>query len=444
MRKQLEKYILKEQLISPTESTLLAVSGGIDSMVLLHLFQEIKTIPFAVAHCNFKLRGEDSDLDEAFIKNYCTENNIKLFVKSFDTSTYAKAQGISIQMAARELRYSWFDEIAQKHQFAKIALAQHLDDQSETFFINLMRGTGIAGIHGILPKNGNLIRPLLFTDRKEIARYQQENSIPYREDKSNASDKYTRNYIRHHISPEFEKLAHGFSQKLDSNIKNFREVEDFYKSTINKNLGRIVNKEGKNEKILINDLLALDFTELHLREYLLNFGFNSDTIYKVYRQLKNPVSGKFFDSDTHSVLINREEIIIRRINKQLKNVFQLSANDSIEIPIILSTKIIDNKLTTYKASSEIAFLDLEKLKFPLTIRKWEKNDYFYPFGMNGKKKLSDFFIDQKLSKFQKEDLWLLISAEDIIWIIGYRTDNRYRITKNTKQILKITFEDGTN
>ena len=444
MRTELEKYIIKEQLINPKESILLAVSGGIDSMVLLHLFQKLETIPFAVAHCNFKLRGTDSDLDEAFVKNYCAENNIKFFVKSFDTRGFAKTQGISIQMAARELRYSWFNELAQQHQFAKIALAQHLDDQSETFFINLLRGTGIAGIHGILPKNGNLIRPLLFTDRKEIARYQEKNAIPFREDKSNASDKYTRNYIRHHILPEFEKLTPDFSHKLNSNIKNFREVEDFYKATINKNLAKIIHKEAKSEKILISDLLALDFTELHLREYLLKFGFNSDTIYKVYHQLNKPVSGKYFDSETHRILINRKEIIIRKIDKLLKTTYQLSANETLELPVNLSSEIILNKLKTYNTTSEVALFDFDKLKLPLIIRKWKKNDYFCPFGMNGKKKLSDFFIDLKLSQFEKEDIWLLTSEENIIWIIGYRTDNRYRITKNTKQILKITFKDGTN
>ncbi len=444
MRKLLTEYIQKEQLITSKESVLLAVSGGVDSMVLLHLFQKLNAFPFAVAHCNFKLRGNDSDLDEKFIINYCKDNNIELFVKSFETADHAQLHGISIQMAARDLRYTWFEELSNIHNYTKIALAQHLDDQTETFFINLMRGTGISGIHGIKQINGKLIRPLLFADRKAIETYQLKNDIPFREDKSNASDKYTRNYIRHHILPKFEKLTSSFSQKLDSNIKNFREVEDFYKYTINKNLAQIVITNKNDQIIEIKELLALDFVELHLRELLIDFSFSTDTINKVYLQLKNPKSGKFFESNTHRVSINRNQLIIRKKNSSTNEEFHLSSSESILSPIHLTSEIIDNNLNSYITSANIALLDFDKLTFPLTLRKWNHADYFHPFGMNGKKKLSDFFTDKKFSKFQKEDIWLLTSADNIIWIIGYRTDNRYRITKKTTRILKITLKDGIN
>jgi len=444
MFKQFEEYIEKEKLISADDTLLIAVSGGIDSMVLLELFQKTFNGNLAVAHCNFKLRGNESDLDEKFIIDYCTENNLKFFTTSFETEKYAQSHGISIQMAARDLRYAWFEKLATENNYNKVALAQHLDDQVETLFINLIRGTGIAGIHGILPKNGNLIRPLLFANREMIQQYQIKNSIPFREDESNKSDKYIRNYIRHNISTEFEKLSPNFAFTLNENIARFKEVEDFYKFAIKKNLKEIIIPENESIYIDIVRLRNFDFVELHLRELLSDKGFNNDTINKVYHLLSKANSGKLFTSETHELLFNRNQIIIRKKQKEVQEEYLINKDENISIPLNLTFEQINHKLSSYKAPSNIAFFDFDKLMFPLKLRKWKKSDSFIPFGMTGRKKLSDFFIDKKLSNFEKEDIWILESGDEIVWILGHRTDNRYRITKNTKYIYKITFDNGNN
>jgi tRNA(Ile)-lysidine synthase len=444
MQKAFENYIREKKLVTSNETVLVAVSGGIDSMVMLDLFQKSDKFNLVVAHCNFMLRGEESNKDELFIQGYCKENKLDLFVKSFDTTAFANEKGISIQMAARDLRYTWFEELAQENSISKIALAQHLDDQVETFFINLIRGTGISGIHGILPINGNLIRPLLFADRKMIKQYQIENKIAFREDESNNSDKYLRNFIRHNISPQFEQLSPQFAFKLDENIARFKEVEDFYKTTIHNNLKQLSTEKNHQLFIDIEKLNSLEYPELHIREMLTEKGFNTDTINKVYQLLSQPISGKYFNSETHELLFNRDQIIIRKKQNKNQKEYLIKKDENISTPFIIAFKQMGNNLESYKTPSNIAYFDFDKLKFPLKLRKWKETDTFIPFGMTGRKKLSDIFIDKKLSNFEKEDLWILESANDIIWIVGHRTDNRYRVTKKTKNIYKITTEDGNN
>jgi tRNA(Ile)-lysidine synthase len=444
MQKAFENYIREKKLVTSNETVLVAVSGGIDSMVMLDLFQKSDKFDLVVAHCNFMLRGEESNKDELFIREYCKQNKLDLFVKSFDTIAFANEKGISIQMAARDLRYTWFEELAQENSISKIALAQHLDDQVETFFINLIRGTGISGIHGILPINGNLIRPLLFADRKMILQYQIENNIPFREDESNNSDKYLRNFIRHNISPQFEQLSPQFAFKLDKNIARFKEVEDFYKTSIHNNLKQLSTEKNHQLFIDIEKLNSLEYPELHIREMLTEKGFNTDTINKVYQLLSQPISGKYFNSETHELLFNRNQIIIRKKQNKNQEEYLINIGENITNPFNISLEQIDNNLNSYKGKPNIAFLDFDKLIFPLKLRKWKKSDSFIPFGMTGRKKLSDFFIDKKLSNFEKEDIWILESGDEIVWILGHRTDNRYRITKNTKHIYKITFDNGNN
>ena len=438
------QFIQTNKLFTSTDKILLTVSGGIDSMVLLQLFQDYAKNKIAVAHCNFNLRGEESKQDEAFVKDYCKKKSIDVYSKSFDTTAYAKEQGISIQMAARDLRFNWFQKIAKENNFNKIALAQHLDDQVETFFINLIRGTGISGIHGILPINGNLIRPLLFTDRKGIEKYLNENKIPFREDQSNKSEKYIRNYIRHNISPEFESIAPNFAFKLNENIENFRDVESFYKSNIERNLNQITIQNNGETIVNISALKKLGSTKLHIRELLFEKGFNTDTINKVYLQIINPTSGKMFESESHELLFHRKELIIRKKLTKIQNEYLINNNEDIEIPIRLVCEQVDNNLDSYKTSSNTALFDFDKLVFPIVLRKWKKADSFIPFGMNGRKKLSDFFIDNKLSNFEKDEVWILQSGNDIIWIIGHRPDNRYRVTKQTKTIFKIKQAHGNS
>lgn len=444
MQLQFKNFIKQHKLINTDEAILVAVSGGVDSMVMLHLFQEISNHHIVVAHCNFNLRGSESDSDEFLVKEYCKNNRLQFLTKSFDTIAFANDNGISIQMAARDLRYAWFHKIAKQHSLSKIAIAQHIDDQVETFFINLIRGTGISGIHGILPIKGNLIRPLLFADRKMIQEYQTKNNIPFREDESNKSDKYMRNFIRHNISPQFENLSQNFAFKLDENISRFREVEDFYKLTIQKNLKVVTTTINNNIIIDIEKLNSLDFIELHLRELMSDKGFSADTISKVYQQLYKPISGKSFESETYELLFNRKQVIIRKKKASVLSEYFINKDEIISTPINLQSELLENNISSYTTPSSIAYFDYEKLTFPLKLRKWKNADSFVPFGMKGRKKLSDYFIDNKVSNFEKADTWILLSGDEIIWIIGHRTDNRYRITKNAKHIYKITFDNGSN
>jgi tRNA(Ile)-lysidine synthase len=445
MLKKFESFIREKELPINSAPWLLAVSGGIDSMVLLHLCLQSGLIPgFAVAHCNFQLRGEDSDKDEKFVIDFCAKHQVAVFTKRFETESYAREQGISIQMAARDLRYQWFNELVESKGFGGVALAQHLDDQTETFFINLIRGTGIAGLHGISIQNGKLIRPLMFTGRKEIELYQKENKVPFREDQSNNSDKYLRNYIRHHISPQFEKLSPGFNQTLNQNVRHLREVEQFYKKMIHRERQDFLHQKNDGIHINIDALLQTDSVRLHLYELLSEYGFNIDSIQNVNKLIHNPVSGKIFRSATHELLINRTEIIIRKNSAANNKVYALNFNESIQKPVFINVEILHRIPENLKTPEHIAYFDLDKLQFPLKLRHWNKSDYFYPFGMKGKKKLSDYFIDQKISLFDKQNIWVLLSGNDIIWIIGHRTDNRFRVDGNTKNIYKMTLDYGNS
>lgn len=445
MLTEFDQFIQDKELILPQEKILLGISGGIDSMVMLHLFQCFEKYEIAVAHCNFGLREVDSDKDAKFVINYCEQNNIPVHVKNFTTKSYANQHGISIQMAARDLRYNWFNEIAKENKYDKIGVAQHLDDQVETLFINLMRGTGISGIHGILPIRGNLIRPLMFTNRLNIECYQIKHKIPYREDQSNMSDKYMRNYIRHNITPHFEKLTSQFANKINENVAHFREVESFYKSTLNENLQRISYKKRNLLYVDLAELKKLHAPELHVRELLSLKNFNTDAIRKVSSQIGNPTSGKVFESTTHSLLIDRQHLIIqKKILKQKENEYLIKKGESIFEPLRLKTESIKQGLTSLKTAFNEAMFDEEKLNFPLILRRWKPSDSFVPFGMKGRKKLSDFFIDNKVSKFDKEAAWVLQSGNDIIWVVGYRTDNRYKIENKTKNIYKFTLSYGNN
>ena len=420
---------------------LLAVSGGIDSMVMLHLFQESK-YNFTVANINFKLRGNEADNESAFIKEYCTKNNIQLYQKEFETSDYANENKISIQMAARDLRYQWFDDLANNKKFNYIAIAHHLDDQSETFFINMLRGTGIAGLHGIAKIKKNIIRPLLFATRTEIVEYANKYNVPYKNDSSNASDKYQRNYIRHHILPEFYKLRNDFSKSLDSTITHLDEVEQYANLHIKKELEDIIEKsEFGVFQISISKLIDNNFHKLLLYNALKEYSFLNSHIDDISRIIKNNKTGKTIISSTHKVTIDRELIILEATNNtdientevQIKNLDDNQWNINklrIEFPFSGNYKNNNNNL---------AFLDFEKLEFPLTIRNWKQGDLFKPLGMKGEKKLSDFFIDNKISNLRKAKIKLLCSKDNIIWIIGHRIDNRYRITKNTQRIIKLEY-----
>lgn len=436
------KYLSQENLIDEHDKTLLGISGGIDSMVMLHLFKQSR-YKFSVAHCNFNLREKESDGDQDFVKKYANQNNIEFFIKKFPTKEYAAEHKISIQMAARELRINWFSELLTNHNFSLYATAHHLDDQAETFFINLLRGTGIAGLHGILPKQGNLIHPLLFTNRSEIIQYAKEENIPYREDSSNKETKYQRNKIRHKVIPLLNEIKPGVSSILAENTKRIRASEEIYRKEVGRVVGKILRKqEGNSYTIDISKLKKLNNPSLYLFEIILAFDFNYSDAEDMVRSISSE-PGRVFYSSTHRIIRDRDFFLIEKKkdynSEQIEYQIQLEDKE-ISKPLQLSFQII-TKETDFQINPDkfIGCFDISTLRFPLTIRKWQKGDFFYPLGMNNKKLISDFFTDNKFSIKDKEDTWLLTSCENIVWIIGHRIDNRNKVKDQTTQILKVSF-----
>jgi tRNA(Ile)-lysidine synthase len=440
MLNSFKKYIRQNELFDPKQSVLMAVSGGMDSVLLCHLFQQSK-FSFGVAHCNFKLRGKESDDDEKFVKQLAQNFGVSFYHETFDTSTYAKKNGISIQMAARDLRYNWFEEIRKTHHYNFIAVAHHKDDEVETFFINLLRGTGIAGLHGIAPKTNQIIRPLLFTTRTEIEKYIKAHHIKYREDSSNSSDKYLRNKIRHQIIPLLKEINPQAGQTIGKDIRRIKETEQIVKTYID-GLANVLFKIKNNQKyISISEIKKLNPVHNILFELLKPFGFSGDIVEQIIRSL-NGISGKQFYSETHRITKDRNQLIIEdlaEIEKTIAPVLISEKVRSIRKPVSMSFKKADSKIDLKKfQKSAIACIDYDKLKFPLLIRKWKNGDYFYPLGMKQKKKLSDFLIDKKIPRSEKEKILVLCSEDKIVWVIDQRLDHRFRITDETKNIFLVT------
>jgi len=441
MFEKFKSYIRKEKLFEPTDKILLTVSGGMDSVVMLELFHQAG-FEFGIAHVNFKLRGDESDGDQLFVEGLAKKYNALLHINSFDTKEYAKKYKLSTQMAARELRYQFFEEIRKEFDYQYIATAHHTDDQVETLFINLLRGTGIAGLRGILPKQNGLIRPLLFAKREEIVNFRVEHNLPYREDSSNASDNYLRNKIRHQLMPALEGLDANYLDLLNANMKRFGESEQIYKQHINLVRSELQFQKSGRIYISVEKLKKYSPLVTYLFELLKPFGFLFSQAEDIVQSLDHE-SGKHFFSETHELLKDREYLIIR--DKQLaqaNNTLEIDeSTESIDFPICLKFKKLS--LLDYfvmPTHHNIGALDYAKLKFPLTIRKWEEGDVFCPLGSKFKKKLSNFFIDRKFNLFEKEDAYLLCSGEDIVWIIGHQLDDRFKITDKTKDVFWVEFQ----
>ena len=420
------QYSERRLLFKSDDKILTAVSGGVDSMVMLNMLHDAG-VNIAAAHCNFNLRGEESNMDEAFVKKETEKLDIPCYVERFNTSGYAAENGISTQMAARELRYRWFHELADRKGFNAIAIAHNRDDSIETLFINLARGTSIHGLTGISSKNGKIIRPILFASRSEIEDYAKKNNIRYREDSSNASDKYARNYIRHQVIPGMQQFFPGMQQAIERSIEHFAAVETFYNEAIECYKKNIVAVE--------NDLIYIDLHELEkspssptlLYEILKQYGFPNSTAADILREQKH-TSGRQFFSNTHRLIQDRQKLVI---SCQLPVV-------SCQNPVRLKIEKFDNYPGfSPETDPNVACLDSDKLQFPLLLRKWKHGDRFRPLGMKNMKKLSDFFIDAKLSIIEKERCLVLISDGKIAWIAGLRIDERFKIRKETKKIVRI-------
>jgi len=433
-------YLSIEKLISPGDKILLGVSGGVDSLVMVELF-DLTDIPFGIAHCNFKLRGTDSDLDEAFVKQLARQKKVDYFVNEFDTRTYAEENGVSIQMAARDLRFEWFKSLVNDSDYQYLATAHQIDDQIETLFVNLSRGTGIAGLHGILPKQDWIIHPLVFAYRSQIEAFAKERKLAYRTDHSNSSTKYVRNKIRHEILPLFEEINPDFRRSVHKTINRIRETEMVYNNAIAEKRNELIEVEGNRILIPISKLFELNPINTYLYELLSPFGFNSDAVADILSSLKGE-SGKQFLSASHLLVKDRLHLIIIKHEDYQDEIDReisiLDCTVKIKQPFKLAFSKF-SRTADYRIPVDPleAHLDFDLLQFPLTLRKWNRGDYFFPLGMEGKKKLSDFFIDKKFSIFDKNETWLLCSGEDVVWVIGHRIDNRFRIQRDTKTVYKI-------
>ena len=410
----------------------LAVSGGMDSMVLLQLFQQLN-YQIAVLHCNFSLRNLESDGDEEFVKYYCEDKQISLFIQKFDTKQFAEDTKLSIQVAARKLRYDWFYEQLADKNFDYILTAHHLDDSLETFLINLTRGTGLEGLTGIPTQNDKIIRPLLPFSRVEIENYIQKNNMQWREDSSNASDKYFRKRVRHAIVPVLKELNPNLLSSFQSTVENLQQSQSLVEDA-SKLVFRIVVQEEANQlKFNLIELLKLPNYAAYLYQWLKDFGFSAwEDIY----DLVTAQSGKQVFSETHILLKDRDFLILfaKESLSDKEEYYIQKELQEVKVPLNIDFCNVSDISNT---NSNCIFVDKDLLQFPLTIRKWQEGDYFYPLGMQGKKKLSKYFKDEKMSLIDKSNQWLLCSDNQIVWVIGKRQDERFKITEKTNHKLQI-------
>jgi len=440
MLQHFKSFIEDNSLFRPSDRILLAVSGGIDSAVMANLFLKAG-YTFGIAHCNFGLRGSESDAEEEFTVSLAKKYRVPFFCKRFDTAGYASANKISVQMAARELRYNWFDVVKSVEKFDYIATAHHLDDQVETFLINMVRGTGIAGMHGIFPKQGAVVRPMLFAYRKEIAEYAAAGTIGFMEDSSNSEDKYIRNKIRHNIIPLFEEINPDFRNTMTREILMLREWESLGRKQMKKHSGLFVKKARGRTVVDLKTLRSFPQSGIYAWEILSGHGFSPAAAADILRESPER-SGRTFISATHRAVEDRGSLIIERTGHSKNDGSRMisAKRKNISRPLTLRFSVLDtSEGISIPAGREFASLDLDRLVFPLEIRKWKAGDSFHPFGMRGKKKISDFLIDEKVSIPDKENTWLLCSGDKIAWVIGRRIDHFFRVTKSTRKIYRIEF-----
>lgn len=431
---EFQKHLSQNFSFLQDKKILLAISGGIDSMVLLDLFTKLP-YDIAVAHCNFNLRSEASNLDEQLVEEYCKNNNIEYFVNSFKTEEYAILHKQSIQIAARELRYQWFDDLLKNNDLKYLVTAHHLDDSVETFLINFTRGTGLDGLLGIPDINEQIIRPLLIFSRNQILEYAIQNNIIWREDASNATTKYLRNKIRHDIIPILKEKNSDFLQSFQQTISNLKEIRDLANDA-----SEIVKKQVSIStdfilEIDIEKLKAFKNYKAYLYQWLKDFGFTAWN--DIYNLLESE-SGKRIYAQNFILLKNRNSLILKEYSSKNDAFFLIFEEDkSIVYPITLIFESLISEKLVFNKKNQI-YVAADQLKYPLKLRRWREADYFYPIGMGGKKKLSKFFKDEKFSIFEKEAVWILENGNgEIIWIIGYRMDERFKINAETINSIKI-------
>jgi len=433
----LKNHIVSKFPFLENKKLFLAVSGGLDSMVLLHLFQQLP-YEIAVLHCNFQLRGMESFGDQDFIQKYCDQNNIPFFTTQFDTDAFAKDYKLSTQVAARELRYNWFYELLETHQFDYVLTAHHADDNLETFIINLSRGTGLEGLIGIPEENDKIIRPLLPFSRDEILQYAKENNIEWREDSSNASNKYLRNKIRHDLVPILKEINPDFLKSFQKTQSYLQESNEMVEDASIMIYQQVAKEEGNEIHFDLAQLKRLPNYKSYLYQWLKEFGFLA---WKDIYDLTDSQSGKQILSSEYRLLKNRTTLILSPVSDPYQDEEYVIEENSTEVNFPLKLKLSVVEEITINSNRTI-FVDAEKIRFPLLLRKWKEGDSFYPFGMKGKsKKVSKLFKDEKLSLIEKENMWILCSDDQIVWVTGIRQDERFKITDASKKILKIEIQE---
>lgn len=427
-------YIRQNALFSSDHKILLAVSGGKDSVLMAHLFKQAG-FKFGIAHCNFGLRAGESQRDEHFVRTLASVLEVPFHVTHFDTKTYAAEHKISTQMAARDLRYRWFEELRADQQFDRIAVAHHQDDAIETVLLNLVRGTGIAGLHGILPRRGHLVRPLLFLSRKMIDALIRADAIEFVEDSSNLSAAYARNKLRLDVIPQLKEINPNLEETFERNMQRFAATEIVLQQAVAKVKKDICEERANGIHLSAEKIMALHPQGLLLFEVLKDYNF-TETVTEEVLQSLHKQSGTSFYSATHRITVDREQLIITSI--PLKDMLHHKMIHPADVQAQLGNHVMEisySETVGYENDQHKAFTDADKLIFPLVIRNWQEGDRFMPLGMKNYKKLSDFFIDQKVPLPEKENIPILINGNgDVVWVVGLRQDNRYKVTATTKKV----------
>ena len=422
---------------------LLAVSGGLDSIVMAELFK-LSAYDFSIAHCNFQLRGKESHGDEKFVEKLAAKYKVKFHSTRFETEKYCSENKVSIQMGARQLRYEWLENIRQKSKHDYLVTAHHADDAIETFFINLLRGTGISGLHGIKERNENVIRPMLHFYRKDIEKFAKKNKLKWREDSSNSTDKYERNKIRHHLLPLMEEINSKAKESIVATMENLVRTETILSDSMERIAAKYISSQEGETSIGFDFFKELNPAPAYLYEVIKKYGFNYEQCLQIVESASRQ-SGKMFLSENYRLVIDRKKIIIGDLIKNDTGVWEVETDDK-ELFTPKATYIFN----TFKRTADFKIptnpktiaLDLDKLTFPLKIRKWEKGDKFYPLGMKKPKKVSDFLIDNKVSVPDKDKTYVLISAGEIAWIIGHRPDDRFKVTTATKNLYLCSLQNA--
>ena len=437
MQQKVETYIQKHQLLDHKKAIIVGVSGGTDSVALLHILVSLG-YDCVIAHCNFHLRMEESDRDEEFVRELGKHINVSFYRIDFKTTEYASSEGISIEMAARDLRYNWFHELLKELDAQAIAVAHHADDSIETMLMNLVRGTGLRGLTGIQPRNKKVVRPLLCCTRLELENYLIEEGLDHVEDSSNASTDYQRNKFRNEIIPLLEEVNPSARQTLYDSLLRFEGNLAIYQQAIDRIKEQIIYKTGGVIRFNIELIKQQVHIPTIMYELLQPYGFSPALIEQVTQNL-DAESGKIFYSDNYRLLKDRKYLLLSAREETTTDSYLIQEDDTeLTEPIKLTLQ----KMTVvpgFKVSKEreCVHLDAAQLHFPLQLRHWREGDSFFPFGMKQRQKVSDFFINNKLSMLEKEHSWLLVSGEDIVWIVGQRMDNRFRLTDETKEVVEV-------